>query len=89
MSLLTIAPATSGTPEPAAYYLGRADAYDDTHTRTVDQLVALAGIHTDYADLDYARGYLDRVIELRMEDDVMAAVEAELAWADAQATAER
>lgn len=61
------------------YYLGRADAYDDSHTRTVDEMVALMGMAVDYATEPYARGYSDRVIELRLELDAVAPMEMELA----------
>ncbi|RIH58111.1 hypothetical protein D3C59_37280, partial [Streptomyces sp. SHP22-7] len=62
------------------YYRGRADAYDDSHTRTVDQMaLVLMGMAIDYATLPYAHGYADRVNELRLELDVVAGAESEVA----------
>lgn len=61
------------------YYRGRADAYDHSHTRTVDQMVSLMGMAVDYASLPYAHGYADRVNELRLELDVVAGAESEVA----------
>lgn len=61
------------------YYRGRADAYDDSHTRTVDQMVVLMGMAIDYATLPYAHGYADRVNELRLELDAVAPMEMEIA----------
>ncbi|MFF7795609.1 hypothetical protein [Streptomyces sp. NPDC007991] len=58
------------------YYAGRADA---SHTRTVDQMVVLMGAAIDYASIAYASGFSDRVTELRLELDVVAAAESELA----------
>lgn len=69
------------------YYLGRADAYDHSHDRTVDQMVVLTGMAIDYATVAYARGYSDRVTELRLELDAVAPMEMELAqtkWARKQ-----
>lgn len=79
MTILTLAPATNGQPEPLDYYLGRADAYDHSHDRTVDQMVVLLGMAIDYATVAYARGYADRVTELRLELDAVAPMEMELA----------
>lgn len=74
---------TETQPNPYAndpdYYLGRADAYDHSHTRTIDQMVALMSMAIDYATTAYASGYSDRVLELRMELDVVAGAESELA----------
>ncbi|MFD8899864.1 hypothetical protein [Streptomyces ardesiacus] len=61
------------------YYRGRADAYDDSHTRTVDQMVVLMSMAIDYATLPYAHGYADRVSELRLEQDAVAPMEMEIA----------
>jgi hypothetical protein len=79
MSLMTLAPDTNPYANDPDYYRGRADAYDDSHTRTVDELVALTGMAIDYASIPYALGYFDRVAELRMETDAVSAAEAELA----------
>jgi len=64
------------------YHQGRADAYDDSRTRTLDELVVHAGASADHATIPYALGYMDRVIELRMELSAVSAAEAELAYAD-------
>ncbi|MGW3383285.1 hypothetical protein ACWDCO_24255 [Streptomyces albogriseolus] len=79
MTVQTFTPATNPFAQDPDYYLGRADAYDHSHDRTVDQMVALLGMAIDHATLAYAAGYSDRVIELRMEQDVVAAAESELA----------
>jgi hypothetical protein len=81
---------TTMTPEAVSnpyadepdYYAGRADAYDHSHTRTVDQMVVLMGMAVDYGSIPYAAGYSDRVIELRLEQDVVAGAESELAQTD-------
>lgn len=78
MTTMTIAPTSSAAEHPD-YYAGRADAYDDSATRTVDEMVVLASMAIDYASIPYARGYRDRVTELRMETDMVTAAEAELA----------
>lgn len=80
MSLMTLAPAT--TDDPHAYFQGRAEAHDDANTLTLDQLVVRGGIYGDHADLMYALGYLDRVLELRLEHDAVSGAEAELAHAN-------
>jgi hypothetical protein len=82
MSLMTIAPATGNYGDDPDYYTGRADAYDDSATRTVDQMVVLASMAVDYASIPYALGYLDRVTELRRELDAVTAAETELAHTD-------
>lgn len=79
MSIMTAARAASPFANDPDYYLGRADAYDDSATRTVDEMVVLASMAADYAPLPYALGYMDRVIELRLELDAVAGAEAELA----------
>jgi hypothetical protein len=76
---MTIAPAVSPYADDPDYYAGRADAYDHSQTRTVDEMVALTGMAVDYASIPYALGYFDRVAELRMELDAVAAAESELA----------
>lgn len=79
MTIQTIAPAVSPYANDPEYFLGRADAYDDSATRTVDQMVVLMGMAIDYASIPYASGYSDRVTELRLELDVVAGAESELA----------
>jgi hypothetical protein len=80
MTTMTLAPATGGfSDNHPDYYLGRADAYDDARTRTVDELVVLAGMAIDYATIPYAQGYTARVTELRLELDAVAPMEMELA----------
>ncbi len=81
MTLHTFTLTTDNSTHNPDYYQGRADAYDDSHTRTVDQMVVLAGTAADYAHLDYALGYMDRVIELRLETEAVTAAETELAHA--------
>jgi hypothetical protein len=79
MSLTTIAPVKDPYRNDPDYYLGRADAYDHSQDRTVDQMVVLAGMAIDYASIFYAMGYTDRVTELRLELDAVAPMEMELA----------
>lgn len=79
MTTATLTTTSAGHGEHPDYYRGRADAYDDSATRTVDQLVVLAGMAIDYASIPYARGYTDRVTEHRLETDVVAGAESELA----------
>lgn len=79
MTTLTIAPTTGPFDADPDYCQGRADAYDDSHTRTVDQMVVLLSMAVDHAPVRYAQGYAARVTELRLELDVVAAAESELA----------
>lgn len=79
MTTMTFASTAGQQGEHPDYYLGRADAYDHSHTRTVDQMVVLMGMAIDYATEPYARGYADRVLELRLETDVVAGAESEIA----------
>lgn len=79
MTVQTITPATNPFANDPDYYLGRADAYDHSHDRTVDQMVALMSMAIDHATTAYASGYADRVIEYRLEHDVVTAAETELA----------
>ncbi|MFI6653250.1 hypothetical protein ACIBI8_37380 [Streptomyces sp. NPDC050529] len=81
MTTMTIGNALTGGQDPD-YYNGRADAYDDSAQLTLDHLTVRAGIHADYAHLPYALGYMDRVLELRMEHDAVTAAETELAHTD-------
>ena len=78
MSAMTTA-TTSLEGRKPDYYEGRAEAYDDTATLTLDELTVRAGAYADYANIDRAFGYMDRVIEFRMESDAVAAAETELA----------
>ena len=78
MSIQTIASTIGDRPKDPDYYAG-ADAYDDSQTRTVDEMVALMGMAIDYASIPYAQGYSDRVTELRLELDVVSAAESEIA----------
>jgi hypothetical protein len=83
MSLMTFDLVNGGFAGDPAHAAGRADAYDDAKTLTVDQLVIRAGMHADYhPNLPYAVGYMDHVIEIRLSLDVSSAAEAELAWVD-------
>lgn len=66
MTVQTLAPADNPFHNDPEYYQGRADAYDDSDTRTVDQMIVLGGMAADYAVLPYALGYMDAVIELRL-----------------------
>lgn len=79
MSLMTFTTAATPFSNDPEYARGRADAYDDSKTRTVDEMVALMGMAIDYASIPYALGYSDRVTELRMETDAVSAAESELA----------
>jgi len=80
MSLMTFTSMNDGFTNDPAHYIGRADAYDDAHTLTLDQLTIRAGMYADHHPaLAYAMGYMDRVIEMRLELDAVAAAESELA----------
>ena len=88
MSLMTFDLVNGGFAGDPAHAAGRADAYDDAKTLTVEQLVVRAGMYADYhPNLPYAVGYMDHVIEIRLELDVTAAAETELVWADRTAVA--
>ncbi|MFD3516294.1 hypothetical protein [Streptomyces sp. NPDC058657] len=81
MTALTLAPAATDEPNP--YFVGRADAYDDTATLTIPQLIVRAGLYADHhPDLGYALGYMDRLLELRRENRAVIAAETELAHTD-------
>ena len=82
MTIQTITQATNGFSADPDYSRGRADAYDASHTRTVDEMTVLAGMAADHATLPYALGFMDRVIELRLELDAVAGADTELAWTD-------
>jgi hypothetical protein len=64
------------------YYTGRADADDDSNTLTTAHMTVRASYFVDESeksDLDYALGYMDRLLELRMENAAVTAAETELA----------
>jgi hypothetical protein len=91
MSLMTLAPAADGfSADDLDRAAGRADAYDDSKTLTVDELIVRAGANTDYhPSLAYALGYMDRVIEFRLELDAVSGAEFELAYTDHRKKARR
>lgn len=90
MSLMTFDLISGGFAGNPAHAAGRADAYDDAKTLTPDQLVVRAGMYADFhPSLAYAVGYMDHVIEIRLELDVTAGAEAQLAWADRKPVASR
>lgn len=65
------------------YAAGRADAYDDSHALSLDELLTRANAYIDHAPMQRALGYLDRVAEIRQElAPIVIAAETELAWAD-------
>lgn len=82
MSIATTTPDTNSYRNDPAYARGRADAYDDAHTLTLDALKARAAEYAEHAHLFTALGYMDRVLEMRMEEAAVAAAETELAWFD-------
>ena len=80
MSLMTFDHINNGYAGDPAHSIGRADAYDDAQTLTLGQLTIRAGMYADHHPaLAYAMGYMDRVIEMRLEQDAVAAAESELA----------
>ncbi|MEU9703067.1 hypothetical protein [Streptomyces sp. NPDC047981] len=85
MSELTLTTAPGGFRHDPQYAAGRADAYDDSHTRTLDQLIAIAAQYVEHGHLLRALGYCDRVTEVRMERAMVAAAETELAHTDVKA----
>jgi hypothetical protein len=85
MSELTLTTTPGGYRHDPQYAAGRADAYDDSHTRTLDQLIALATEYVEHAHLLRALGYCDRITEVRMERETVAAAETELAHTDTKA----
>lgn len=83
MSLMTIAPAADGPAEIAQYLEGRADAYGDSRTLTLDALRARAGQYiAHHPSLAAAHGYSDCVLELRLQAEAVTAAETELAHTD-------
>lgn len=85
MTLMTFNIVNGGFAGDPAHNIGRADAYDDAKTLTLEDLTVRAGTYADFhPSLAYAVGYMDRVIELRLETDMTSAAEAELVWADKQ-----
>lgn len=80
MTTMTLAPA-DGDFHANPRSIGRADAYDDATTMTLDELVVRASAYVDFHPvIDYARGYIDRILELRLELDAVSGAEAELAY---------
>lgn len=74
---------TNGTSEPDPYYAGRADAYDDSATLTIPELIVRAWLYADHhPDLMYTLGYMDRLLELRRENAAVKEAETELAHTD-------
>jgi hypothetical protein len=76
---MTITPTLGGFAGDPDYAAGRADAYDDSRTLTLDQLHARTAHYIQHATLARATGYADRVLELRMETAAVTAAETELA----------
>ncbi|TXS42087.1 hypothetical protein, partial [Streptomyces sp. t39] len=62
------------------YAAGRADAYDDHHTHTLDQLINRGAHYIEHADIYRAYGYMDLVWELRRQHTV----ETDAAWHERQ-----
>ena len=79
MTTATIQPAHTNYADDPDYYRGRADAYDDSHTRSLDEMAALTSMAIDYATIPYALGYFDRVAEIRLERAAVTAAESEVA----------
>lgn len=69
MSILTLAPNPTGTPDPA-YYAGRADAYDDHAEGTPISvlIVRLSYLIDHHPDLAYVTGYAQRLREIDREE---------------------
>lgn len=82
MSLMTFAPDTNRFANDPEYAAGRADAYDDETTLTIDALRARGALYAEHAHLLRALGYMDRVAELRREQAAITAAETELAHTD-------
>ena len=82
MSLMTTDPAPGGHTHTPEYASGRADAYDEAHHLTLDQLQARGAEYAEHAHLLRALGYADRVLEMRMEQAAVTAAETELAHTD-------
>ncbi|WP_331746702.1 hypothetical protein [Streptomyces sp. NBC_00842] len=81
MTTMTIALVDTNDRDP--YYAGRADAYDDSATLTIEALNARARLYSDlHPDFMYVMGYADRVVEIRMENAAVVAAETELAHTD-------
>lgn len=81
MTAMTTAVANISEPDP--YYAGRGDAYDDSATLTIPELIARAWMYADHhPDLMYALGYMDRLLELRREHAAVKEAETELAHTD-------
>jgi hypothetical protein len=87
MSILTLDLNTNSFASDPEYAAGRADAYDDSHTLTLHALTARAAEYTEHGHLLRALGYMDRVLEMRMEHDAVTAAETELAHANREVSA--
>ncbi|MEU9998060.1 hypothetical protein [Streptomyces sp. NPDC050848] len=85
MSELTLTAVPGGYRHDPEYAAGRADAYDDSHDRTLDELATIAAQYVEHAHLLRALGYCDRVTEVRMERAMVATAETELAHTDIKA----
>lgn len=71
MTTMTIAPALPLLPGGLSsdHYTGRADAYDDHATTTIEQLSVRAAYLIDlHPDLDYATGYAAYVKGAQLEE---------------------
>ncbi|MEU6979666.1 hypothetical protein [Streptomyces sp. NPDC046371] len=82
MSIQTTTPLAHSYARDPEYAAGRADAYDDETTLTLEQLAARAALYAEHAHLLRALGYADRVLEKRLEHDAVTAAETELAHTD-------
>lgn len=82
MSLMTFAPTPNQFGNHPEYAAGRADAYDDETTLTIDALRARGALYAEHAHLLRALGYMDRIQEIRREQTAVAAAETELAHTD-------
>ncbi|MFI0929665.1 hypothetical protein ACH4TP_37940 [Streptomyces sp. NPDC021012] len=85
MSIETTTTTTGTYATDPEYAAGRADAYDDETTLTLDQLAARAALYAEHGHLLRALGYADRVLEKRMEQLAVTAAETELAHTDGAA----
>lgn len=74
MTTMTIAPATGGaSPDALDRFAGRADAYDDHATLTIDELSVRAQWITDlHGNLAYAQGYTAYVKTVQREQELIS-----------------
>lgn len=79
MSIQILEPINPYIGEPD-YYRGRADAYDLSQTRTLDELIRLGHNVADHATDAYLFGYDSRVSEVRLERAAVRVAEIELAY---------